>query len=164
MGPDLNVDMHIDNLAHFMFIRNINNALVELSLGGIENNKDLFYFCLDLFCKGLVLLFGKDGKVSIDSLILDDFIQVKRKMALAGIDVKLDIYKIPKDSDDNESNNVAPALVNAPPDVPEARNAINIPEIESIHDNLELKEFVFRLKMDRVIYNISFELKHNLSL
>jgi hypothetical protein len=163
MGPDLHVDMHIDNLAHFMFIRNINNALVELCLGGIENNKDLFYFCLDLFCKGLVLLFGKDGKVDIESLILDDFIQVKRKMALAGIDVKLDIYEIPKDAEE-EPDDIAPALANAPPDVPEARNAVNLPEIENIHDNMELKEFVFRLKMDRVIYNISFELKHNLSL
>ena len=43
------VDMHINNLAEFMFLRNVNDAKLVMSLGGIEDAKDLFYFCLDLF-------------------------------------------------------------------------------------------------------------------
>ena len=53
------VDMEIDDLASFLFTKNINNITTELSLGGIADNKDLFFFCLDLF--GLALGHGPVG-------------------------------------------------------------------------------------------------------
>ena len=79
----LEVDMHVNDLAEFMFTKNKSNALIELSLGGIENNKDLFFFCLDLFCKGLVILHGTENKVDLDSITMEQFGDIKNKMELA---------------------------------------------------------------------------------
>jgi hypothetical protein len=152
----LEVDMHIDDLANFMFVRNVNNALVELSLGGIENNKDLFFFCLDLFCKGLVLLFGENGKVDVESLTEEKFNLVKQKMHLAGIDVKLDIYMDP-----SQSTTVSLINDNEPPDVEPIKTSVNINELDMDDDNKPLSEYVFRLRLDSIIYNIHFDIVHN---
>ena len=83
--------MNINDFADFVFIKNVNDALVELSLGGVENNLDLFCFFVDLVCKGLVLLFGKENKVELDSVSMEDFKRVQHKMHLLGIDVILDV-------------------------------------------------------------------------
>jgi hypothetical protein len=150
----LDVDMHINDLATFMFLKNVNNAIVELSLGGVENNKDFFYFCLDLFCKGLVILFGENGKVNVESLTQEQFAIIKQKMSLAGIDVKLDVFIEQKTTisllDDDT----------APPDVDPIKTSINFNEIDMDDDNKPLSEYVFRLKMDNLLYNIHFETIH----
>ena len=133
------VDMHVNDLATFMFTKNVNNATLELSLGGIENNKDLFFFCLDLLCKGLVLLYGKYGRVDVERLSFECFNCIKKKMALAGINVKLNVESV---------------------DAPEDINAINLDEIHSQSDSDELSDYIFKMKMDKIIYNIAFELVH----
>lgn len=137
------VDMHVDDLATFMFLKNKNNAIVELSLGGIENNKDLFFFCLDLLCKGLVLLYGENGRVDVEILTLDSFKLIEKKMALAGIHVKLHIESIAIDPTE------------------ECVNAINLDDINLQSDNELLTDYVFKMKMDSIIYNIAFELVHH---
>ena len=157
----LNVDMHINDLAFFMFLKNVNNAIIELSLGGIQNNKDLFFFCLDLFCKGLVHLFGQNGKIHVDQITQEQFEMVKNKMALAGINVILKIIQlqpntyIEEDSDDD-----------SPPDLPSGQPqpnqmvGLNIHEIESEELNKPMKDYVFKIKMHNINYNINFELVH----
>jgi hypothetical protein len=149
----LDVDMHINDLAEFMFLRNINDAIIDLSLGGIENNKDLFFFCLDLFCKGLVYLFGENGKVDIEKVSLDNFKLVKTKMELAGINVKLDVLV-------EESTTIS--LVeqdDAPLDI-KTYNSVNIHELDSESDDKPLSEYIFTLKFEKMKYNIHFELVH----
>jgi hypothetical protein len=148
----LEVDMHINDLATFMFLKNVNNAIVELSLGGVENNKDFFYFCLDLFCKGLVILFGENGKVNVESLTQEQFAIIKQKMSLAGIDVKLDVFI--------EQQTTISLLDEAPPDVDPIKTSINFNEIDMDDDNKPLSDYVFRLKMDNLLYNIHFETIH----
>lgn len=144
--------MHINDLATFMFLKNVNNAIVELSLGGVENNKDFFYFCLDLFCKGLVILFGENGKVNVESLTQEQFAIIKQKMSLAGIDVKLDVFI--------EQQTTISLLDEAPPDVDPIKTSINFNEIDMDDDNKPLSDYVFRLKMDNLLYNIHFETIH----
>ena len=41
------IDVEVDELSDFIFLKNTNDAIIELELGGIENNKDLFCFLLD---------------------------------------------------------------------------------------------------------------------
>ena len=138
-----NVEMHIDDLADFMFLKNKNDAIIDLSLGGIENNKDMFFFCLDLFCKGLVTLYGVDGKVDVEELKMEAFQVVYHKMSLAGINVKLDIQNI----DD-------------PPDLIDNNNSINLENINDDTNDKNLKDYVFTMHMDTILYNVSFELIH----
>lgn len=152
------VDMHIDELANFMFLKNVNNAIVELSLGGIENNKDFFFFCLDLFCKGLVLLFGSersDGvrKVDIETLSEDNFREVQHKMGLAGINVHLDVHVLGDEGTSLIENDM-------PPDVTHEKNAININDLQMEPDHKDLKDYIFKIKMDKLIYFVHFELVH----
>jgi hypothetical protein len=142
MDPScLHVDMHIDFFANFLFKENINNAIIKLTLEEIKNNKDLFFFLVDLLCKGLVMLFGNNNKVELESLSIDNFQIIKQKMSLAGINVLLDLQP-------NNANLEYAKL--------------NLEEIENTKpDNLDLKLYHFTIENNIFIYTISFELFHN---
>lgn len=141
------VELEIDELANFMFKRNSNNAILELSLGGIENNKDLFYFILDLFCKGLVLMFGNGtNSVDVDTITYDNFLSIKEKMLCAGIQVNMEYY--PNDIPSNDGNTT--------------RTIINTDEINESSDNKPLNEYVFKLFSIKNQYIISFALVHRI--
>ncbi len=88
--------MNVDHFVEFMFLKNVNNYLIDLQLGGIEDTKDLFCFFVDLLCKGLVLLYGQNGKIELEKIEEDQFQNVARKMMLAGIKTHLNI--IPNES------------------------------------------------------------------
>lgn len=133
----LYVDMEVDDFATFLFKKNINNAIIDLSLGGVENNKDLFLFLVDLVCKGLVLLFGEENRVELDNVTLEDFNSIKGKLSCAGIYVDLIV----------EQNDG---------DIP----GINLHEIEHIPDDLPLKSFRFKITSIFFIYTIGFKLIH----
>lgn len=140
------VELEIDELANFMFKRNENNIVLELSLGGIENNKDLFYFILDLFCKGLVLMFGNGtNSVDVDTITYDNFLSIKEKMLCAGIQVNMEYYPndIPLNNED-----------------PSKKTIINTDEINEASDDKPLNEYVFKLLSLKNQYIISFSLVH----
>lgn len=132
----IEVSMEVDDFADFMFRKNINNAQIELSLGGVENNKDLFCFFVDLMCKGLVILFGQDNRIELEQLTIDDFDMVKKKMGLAGIEVVLDIN---------------PNTMNLPV-------SLNIREIETFPDNAPIGTYFFRVVGLTMVYEIRFKL------
>lgn len=139
----MNMTIEIEALAKIMFIDNVNDAQIELSLGGIENNKDLFYFCLDLFCKGLVLLFGSNNRVELDKLSIEQFEVVRKKMENAGVNVKLKLYQDIREEEEK------------------VKVSVNISNIENLDDNLDLKEYAFVVHTPSLVYNINFELFHN---
>jgi hypothetical protein len=130
------VDMDVSDFAEFMFVRNVNNSIIELSLGGVENNKDLFCFLVDLLCKGLVLMFGQNNRLEIENLTLEDFLALKRKMGLAGIQVNLDI---------------TPNTENTP-------CSVNIYDIEQYPDDALLQDYKFIVTSPGSIYQIGFNL------
>lgn len=137
------VEAHINDLAKFLFLVNKDSS-IYLSLHGIEDNKDMFYFCVDLFSKGLILLFGENNRVEINSITYDQFSLVKQKLGKAGIKVYLATYEdIPID------------------DERPGTHQINIPQIQNLPNNLPLKEYVFILRSNNQVYQVSFELFHN---
>lgn len=136
--PYLYVDIEVDDLATFIFIKNKNNAIIELSLGGVENNKDLFYFLIDLLCKGLILLFGNNNRVDLEYISLDNFKIMQAKIELAGIETVLDIKM--------NTNNIIPG--------------VNIRDIELMNDNSKLEDFIFKVIDKNLIYHINFKLIH----
>lgn len=144
MNKILNIDMNINDFAEFMFTKNVNNAEIFLELGGIEDNKDLFYFCLDLFCKGLIYMFGENGKINIELITYEQFNQVKQKMLLAGIVVNL-LYEDISNSNNSINKNTI----------------INLDEIEKDENNLNLKDYEFTITTDKLIYKINFDLTYN---
>jgi hypothetical protein len=128
--------MNINDFAEFVFIKNVNDALVELSLGGVENNLDLFCFFVDLVCKGLVLLFGKGNKVEIDSVSMEDFKKVQHKMHLLGVDVILDVKP-------NENNTPV---------------SMNVKDFESFPPNDDLESYRFKLNTLTLLYEVRFKI------
>jgi hypothetical protein len=144
------VDMHIDDLANFMFLENKNNVTIDLSLGGVQNNKDFFFFCLDLFCKGLVLMFGNGTKaVCVEELSFENFTLVKKRMECAGIMVFLNL--IPADIESDDASDTA-----------NAKLSLNLEELEKETDDKPLESYEFRLKNDTLLYLVSFKLIHNM--
>lgn len=159
----LAMEMHVSDLAEFMFIKNVNNALIELELGGIQDNKDFFFFLIDLFCKGLVLLFGKDNKVNIDELTMEDFAKIKEKMGVAGINVTLNIVPDKPDEDMNDIEiETEDKMEDAPDDIIPQKTYLNIKDLEMEDNNKRLNEYIFKMKMSNLIYNISFDLIHRM--
>ena len=128
--------MEVEDLADFMFKKNTNNAKIELELNGIENKKDLFCFFVDLLCKGLVLLHARESennKLDIDSLTIDQYKQVAKKMANANICANVGVV-------DNVLNR--PSSVYCSNEFP---------------DTLDLKDYAFIITTNMRIYMINFE-------
>lgn len=131
--------MHINDLADFIFNKNVNDSIIQLSLNGVEDMKDLFYFCLDLFCKGLVILFGQDNKVEVENITLEQFMLLRKKMANAGININLNIYE---DIEGEESE--------------EKKVALNLEKIEELPNNLNIEDYDFILRSCNMVYKINF--------
>jgi hypothetical protein len=131
-----NVELEVDQLAEFIFLRNINNAKIELELCGLEDSKDLFCFCVDLLCKGLVLMYGVEKKVELSELTMEMFNNVKNKMRCAAIEPKLVILP-------NNANRVVGIEYGG--DFPSKAN------------NLPLTEYCIEIVSADHIYIISFD-------
>lgn len=132
--------MEIGQFAEHMFLRNKDNKPINLSLEGIENNKDLFLFMIDLFCKGLVLCYGTNNSVDFDSLNVENFAYLKKCMHAAGIVITLDIIELP---------------------IP-IPTSINGAEIDDDVDDKPLESYVFRIYKNSNMYQIRFSLTHNI--
>lgn len=139
----MQVEMSVDYLADFIFKKNINNAAVELSLDGLSNAKDFFFFCLDLFCKGLVCMFGNgNNMVQLQDLKMEDFIKIRDKLVLAGIDARLEVH--PPDID------IQPLELQ-----------LNMKELREAPDDMPLKDYKFIIKCNEFTYIIKFNVVHN---
>ena len=75
----------IDQLAEFVFVGNVRNARLQLNVPGIQGTRDLFYFLVDLLCKGLVLMFGANGRIMLDELTQEQFDQASARLLLSGV-------------------------------------------------------------------------------
>lgn len=135
------IEINIDDLANFLFVKN-NSTRVALSLPQLECQKDLFYFFLDLFCKGLMIFFGNNNRVEIEKLTYNDFDNVKKKMKCCGIIAHLEVLS----AVDTNIN-----LLDG--------NPINVSAIEELPDNLNLEEYQFRLLTLNGIYIVYFSLE-----
>jgi len=135
------VETSLQGFVKFIFIENTSDAKVYMNLPqgdqGIRDNHDLFVFCTDLLCKGLVLLYGnEENRVPIDSLTSEQLQYVKTKLLNAGIDLKVDIKQIV--SMVSESPNVKPCIVKG--------------------DGEDLSSYKLRLVSKNFEYTIQFDL------
>jgi hypothetical protein len=120
----------------YMFLENKNNKIIRLDLQGIENNKDLFLFFIDLFCKGIIVCYGINNTVNFDDLDNEKFNFIKQKMFNAGIIINL---------------NISQNIINLP-------THINSSEIDAEIDNKQLEEYIFKIYKEFQIYEITFSL------
>lgn len=140
--PTAVVEMEVDDLADFMFRKNKTDARLELELNGIEDAKDLFCFCVDLMCKGLVMTCAEPGQttVDLDEVSMEQFVLLSRKMALGGIIVKLKV-------DSNDLN--TPSM-------------IDMGSKYKDPNKYDLSDYEFTITTPKHIYTVGFELKNHI--
>jgi hypothetical protein len=82
----MSLEVPMDKLAELIFQKNVNDASIYIDLSELKNPKDLFFFMVHLMCKGLVLIYGNNGRVNFDELTLEGFANIKSKLRCIGID------------------------------------------------------------------------------
>lgn len=134
----MNIDVHVDELAQIIFLDNPKRTRYFLTFDDVDNIKDLFFFMLDLLCKGLVLLHGNGGdKINIHHLDKKMFDEVSDLLTCAGIRAKLEVSSM---------------------DEPTTSTETNMNDIMRMNPNSSLDDFKFQMRHDRTQYEISFEL------
>ena len=88
----------IQELVKFVFSDNRHNNRMVIESSDFKDNRDLYFFCLELTMKGLSYLYGdENGKVDIEDLTLEQLENVKTKLSNAAIELTVDIVPL----DDN---------------------------------------------------------------
>jgi len=131
-----------DRLPYLVFLEN-KNTNVQLQLDNIESTKELFGFCLDMFCKGLALL-GSDShedlRVEVNNLPQEVIDDVVRKLKLVGIKTNIMSY--------HESYYSIEGV-----DVVQS----SLRPIRSSPKSDKLENYIFGIKVGEYIHHISFE-------
>ena len=146
-----NID--ITELAQYVF-RNESESPIFIEINCLKTKKELFFLLFDLFCKGLIILFGENNKILLNKLGMDQFDEVKAKLKLAHVDLNLQLYDketavilemIPADIDDRFEKTIIQQ---------------SLAQINGMPDDKDLKEYVFQLFMNETLFNINFDIIH----
>lgn len=127
------VEMNMQDLLNFTFLEN-KTARIVFSSSMFKSTSDLFYFCVDFVCKGLVLLFSADKtKLYLTNISLESLVVVRDKMSKLGIVMNVKIEDIPE-------HGLEPKVI--------------------VSGNGEhLTDYVLYLKINNIKYLLSFELE-----
>lgn len=88
----------LNGLAEYIFLKNISNAKIQIDLDGLLGVQDLFCFCFDLLCKGLVLLYSMNGiDIEIENLDINKFNIAKERLTFTGINVFIETENYKQD-------------------------------------------------------------------
>ena len=156
------MDIHVDDLAAFVFSP-LRKTKFGLSLDGLESSKDLFFFLLDLFCKGMVLMFGTNGNtVDLSTISHEQFKEIEKRMARAGILLKLDVLAS-EGSESSEGSEGSQSSQGPQPQRqgPQHTSKINMRELASLPANSPLEAFVFQLHFNGMQHNLTFGLSRD---
>ena len=87
----------INRVAQYVFLEHKTTDPVRLEIDGLTSPKDLFCFCFELLCKGLVLMHGQDETVDIETLTNDMIRNTCKRLEVTGIVPHIEIspYKTP---------------------------------------------------------------------
>jgi hypothetical protein len=139
--------MDIDGLAPMIFLKNPNDLPIKLNLlDPIENGKDLFFFLLDLFFKGIYYVsvghYGNCEIIKLSELTLDTVFKAIRKLRNINVKVVLSI------SEDEEF------------DTEKVRYMLksSIARAKSMADNLKVTDFMVYIPLNYSVYELRFDL------
>ena len=136
------ITLEIEQLAKYMFVENT-DKLIGLDIHGIGDTKDMFCFCLDLFCKGIVFVCGENGRADIESMTGEQYQTIAKKMLYAGIKCHTEFTPIEKDMSLEDIRKLLHTSIHA---------------VHLAPGNLQLKDYCFQIKLGESICTISFEI------
>jgi hypothetical protein len=143
------VNIDVGEVAKFIFEND--NKEIYINIQSLKTKKQLFFFIFDLFCKGIIILFGDGKRMCLNSLSLEQFDEIKIKMKNAHLLLNMCVYDkdiavlldmIPENLENQEKNII--------------QKSIN--KITMMEDDLDLKEYIFHLYMNDALFCISFDI------
>jgi hypothetical protein len=143
-NADQSCDMRIEQLAQVMFVANVDDKRITLSMPSLSCTHSLFLFCVDLLMRGLLLTFEAAGAspvpVPVHEVSQEQFDVVSRKMLCAGICMT----KISEGGIDM------------------ARASVNLGEVMSCPRHMDLNEYKLVVENRGVRHSICFNIVRNL--
>jgi hypothetical protein len=145
----------INHLSLYIFTKNDKNQQILFdhdiySYFGIRCNKDLFKFIFEIFYRGIIILYGSNNKVKLNDLSESQFNHMKNRLRYAHIKLNIIIYDLDTayalDIIDKNSFNEYTVVMDT------------MSKIDNMNDNKELKDYIFYLYINGVIYSISFDI------
>jgi hypothetical protein len=139
-----------EELIDYIFLKN-NKKRIILQTPTLRHSKDIFYFCLDIFCKGLLCSFGDENKrLEMDTLNMIQIQYVIDKLSYTGIMSRIQI-ECPMEKESQ--------LIDAIDSSALSVVTKSLSDLNRMRDDEELKNFYFSLKLKECTYVISFELQ-----
>jgi hypothetical protein len=148
MSRRQNIDL--SQLAQYIFVTNVEaKNEIFLDVQTIKTTKELFFFCFELFCKGLVILYGDGSRLCLNSVTMDQFHEIRRLFAFAHIKLCLNVYE----------KDVA-CLVDLIEEKETEREAISksINALTKAPDNQELSKYMFNMLINNTLMIVSFDI------
>jgi hypothetical protein len=146
----LNID--VSEVAKYIFEIN-DDKEIYLNVKSIKTTRDLFFFLFDIFCKGIIILYGENNKMKLNDLQPTQFDEIKHKLKFAHIKLNMEMFDkqtavlidlIPEGDESNEKNIIQKS----------------IDDIMLMNDNEELNTYVFKLFMNENLFCINFDIIH----
>lgn len=132
----------------YVFVENISRKRIFMTFtdNKIKCVKDLFKFCLDLFCKGIVYVFGNCNKsVALNALSLDQIQLIIDRLSCTGIMTMIRMLDVT-------------GVLNDGCEI--LRDSLN--ELEKKDDNLELNEYFVIIRLEQVMIEVRFHISEDL--
>jgi hypothetical protein len=151
-------------LLDYIFTKN-NNKRCFLQTPQLNNTKELFCFCLDLFCKGILICHGKEtNSVNLEELSLDQLKLVIDKLSMTGIMTIIEMQQlkdedkdVDDDEDDDEDDEENKQVLNKKDAKEILQNSLT--NIYANDNNALLSSFKFDLQVRDFMYIIRFEIQ-----
>lgn len=96
-GEKVMNNLSLDKAVEMIFAQNMDEdyEIDGMSINGIDNTTDIFWFITKLFKEGTIYMFKKEnGDVDLDSLTNDDFEKINKCMHRVGVNIELYVENI----------------------------------------------------------------------
>jgi hypothetical protein len=139
--------IHVSDVAKYIFETN-EDSIIYLEVASLKTTKELFYFLFDVFCKGLIILFGTNNQVELNMLTAEQFALVGEKLRYANI--KLCISSFQRDTAE---------LMDLIDEKSSSKMILDrsLKRINDMNENEPLETYVLDIMMDNNLHQVSFK-------
>ncbi|QOI90230.1 hypothetical protein QKU58_gp101 [Pyramimonas orientalis virus] len=147
------VNIDVSEVAKYIFKTNKEQE-IYLNVKSIKTSRDLFFFLFDIFCKGIVILYGENNKMKLNDLQPYQFDEIKEKLKYAHIKLYMEMF-----------DKATAIMLDLLPDNDNEYNEKNvikksIEEILLMKEDEDLNAYMFKLYMNENLFCIHFDIIH----
>lgn len=163
--------MNISNLSKNIFLNDLKPIKsIQIEFENIKNTKELFQSLLSIFTEGMILLYGKNGKVDITTINDNDFLKITSYFQSFGINIFFHKFYIKQIEDLENELNYENKLININYKLqeklltkdeifnryPEKPGKHLLEKYQYLNSNI-LKDFKYQIRIKDTVYIIYFD-------